>query len=154
MEERKLGRRRFLLTGAAAGAALGAAYVGGWWYYRVRTGDTRGLVLSVLHRHLRHLQVEERDLKSFAEAMHERFSSQRRLAWMGMLGGVYEFVNIYNLVPQTRRGFRGFEDAIVSDFLLSTDFFDNGADDSQPLVYRHAHDPYERICANPFASFD
>ena len=37
-------------------------------------------------------------------------------------------------------------------FLASTDFFQNGADESRPLVYVAFYDPYANSCYNPFGS--
>jgi hypothetical protein len=38
---------------------------------------------------------------------------------------------------------------IASRFLLSTDFFQNGADESRPLRYVTYYDPYRSPCYNP-----
>ncbi len=40
-------------------------------------------------------------------------------------------------------------DAAVRRFLLSTDFFATGADESRPLVYAQLYDPYRNPCYNP-----
>jgi hypothetical protein len=36
-------------------------------------------------------------------------------------------------------------------FLMSTDFFPNGADELRPLRYRQLHDPHISVCYNPMA---
>ena len=45
-------------------------------------------------------------------------------------------------------------DAIGSRFLLSTDFFRHGGDESRALRYVAYFDPYRSPCANPLAEFD
>jgi hypothetical protein len=40
-------------------------------------------------------------------------------------------------------------DAIAARFLLSTDFFQNGADEDRPLRYVAYYDPYRSPCYNP-----
>ena len=40
-------------------------------------------------------------------------------------------------------------DAIASRFLLSTDFFQNGANEAHPLHYVRYYDPYRSPCYNP-----
>lgn len=39
-------------------------------------------------------------------------------------------------------------------FLLSTDFFQNGADESRTMQYVTFYDPYVTACRNPFARLD
>lgn len=151
---RKINRRRFLLYGAAGAAVLTAAYAGGWWWFKVRTGDTEELVMSVLRRHLKGMPIAEEDMRNFARSLQKRYSEHRRLAMLGMLGPIYERVDIYRLMPESRRSFRRFEDTVVGEFLLATDFFDNDADESEPIAYFGPYNTYSRICANPFARFE
>jgi len=40
---------------------------------------------------------------------------------------------------------------LVSSYLLSTDFFKNGMDESGTLKYVGLYDPYKRACAHPFS---
>jgi hypothetical protein len=147
-------RRKLLLGGAAGAAAVVAAYTGGWWWFKVRSGDTEDLVVSVLRRNLRGLAFAEEDMRSFARAVQGRFSSNRRLALLGMLGPLYEHIHVYKLLPRSYQSFRRFEDAVVGDFLLSTDFFEHRPEPEAPLTYHGLHDTYSRICANPFAQLD
>jgi hypothetical protein len=46
------------------------------------------------------------------------------------------------------------DDRICAAFLLSSDFFRNGADESGPVHYLALHDPWKVGCTNPFARFD
>ena len=150
----KFNRRRLLLYGALAGAGLAAAYAGGWYWVRVRNGDTEDLIVSILRRRLRGLQVAPEDMRDFARALQPRFAQHSRLAMLGMLGPIYERVNVYRFLPYSALSFRRFENQIVQEFLLSSDFFAEGADPARPVQYFGARDPVRRICDNPFAVFD
>jgi hypothetical protein len=44
--------------------------------------------------------------------------------------------------------------AVYTNYLLSTDFFRNGADESRPVRYLSYYDPAVTPCNNPFARFD
>lgn len=151
---RRFSRRRLLLTGAAGAAAIAAAYSGAWWYYKVRTGDTEDLIVSVLRRHLGAVPIKDSDMLRFARAVQERYAKNRRLAMMGMLGPIYQRVNVYKLLPSSYESFRRFEDAVVGDFLMSTDFFDRTRKAGTRLNYYGLYTSYERICGNPFAVLD
>jgi hypothetical protein len=45
-----------------------------------------------------------------------------------------------------------FDEAVVTAFLLSSDFFQNGADETRTVRYLAYYDPYKYACGNPFAS--
>ena len=53
---------------------------------------------------------------------------------------------------RVRRGER--IEAVGSRFLLSTDFFQHGGDESRALRYVAYFDPYRSPCYNPLAEFD
>jgi|GEM_PF-1184412 len=150
----KVNRRRFLLYGAAGAAAVGAAYAGGWWWFKVRRGDTEDMIVSILKRHLAGLPVAEEDMRAFARHLQPRFARHRRLAMLGMLGPIYERVDVISWVPGSQPGFRRIEDAVVGEFLLSTDYFDEDADTSEGITYIGPYDAYARICGNPFARLE
>jgi hypothetical protein len=46
------------------------------------------------------------------------------------------------------------EERICLTFLMSSDFFRNGADESKPVRYLSLYEPSKVGCANPFARFD
>lgn len=149
---KKFGRRRLLLGGTLGVGAAFALYSGGWWYFKVREPDPTDIILAVLRRHLDKLIVKEEDLIAFAEAIREKHAHSKTLAWMGMVGPVYQRVDVFSLSSASRAKMRRFEDEIVSEFLLSTDFFHRGADESRELRYLGVFDPYKWKCMNPFAT--
>lgn len=147
---RTFGRRKLLLGGALGAGAAAALYSGGWWYFKVREPDPTDIILAVLRKHTARLIVRDEDLVAFAEAIRERHTHSATLAWMGMLGPVYRRLDIFHLTREMRGKMRRFEDEVVGEFLLSTDFFYRGADETRELRYLGVFDPYERQCMNPF----
>ena len=150
----KFSRRRLFAYGALAGAAATAAYTTGWWWFKVRTGDTQDLIIAVLRRHLDGLPVAEEDMRAFALALQPRYAQHTRLAQLGMLAPLYQRFNLFRFIPRTAASFRHFEDEVVAEFLFSTDFFDPERDPVEPVNYYGARDAERRICGNPFANFD
>jgi hypothetical protein len=150
----KLSRRRLFAYSALIGVAATAAYSVGWWWFKVRQGDTEDLIVSVLRRHLRGLPVLEKDMRDFAQALQPRFAEHARLAQLGMFGPLYERFNVIRFVPGSATSFRYFEDLIVGEFLLSTDFFSAEREQDAEVQYFGARDTKRLICNNPFANFD
>ena len=46
------------------------------------------------------------------------------------------------------------EERICAAFLMSSDFFTNGADETRPVRYLALYEPTKVGCTNPFARFD
>ena len=114
-------RRAFL--GAIAALSLGVGL--GRWFYRPRQLDDPRIeqIAATVRRLLPYLRIEDDALARFAQDLLAR-DQQARLqdeAWLGQ------------------------------QFLLSSDFFWNGADVAKVVGYRAYYDPYELPCANPFA---
>ncbi len=144
-------RRSFIIAGFFT---LLGGYTGGWWLFKVRRRDASDFIIATLRRRLAYLRLEEEGLVQFARDFQEGLSARRRrrAAWAGMLGLAQVHANLLSLLPGTS-GLRQFENEIVTAFLLASDFFFNGADESRPLRYIGLLDPYRRPCANPFARF-
>lgn len=128
------GRRLFL--GLAAGLAGGTLI---FRALRRRTSRPNAIAL-VIERNLGYLQSRAEDRERFARdfalvapmaearlAERERWSNARVEA---------------------------LEERICTTFLLSSDFFRNGADESRPVRYLALHEPTRAGCTNPFARFD
>lgn len=65
--------------------------------------------------------------------------------------GVQAFVRDYTQHRGEIRRFSRPKDDIFERYLLSTDFFRNGADESRPVRYVLFYDPYVSPCWNPCA---
>ena len=128
-------RRAFIATLVAA--ATGA---GGWWFWRNQFGDQTPevrlnpwteLVVSTLRQRLDYLELEEEGVVHFARDLRKR--------------------RLHTLLRRLKAGDAETAEWLVQQFLMSSDFFWNGADESRPVGYMGYYDPYERPCANPFA---
>src|SRR5690606_33907622 len=116
-----LGRRAVLGLGAVAGAAL---VTGGFLTLRELTeGEPRSLAAAV-DRYFHYLKFEPGTTQRFEEDL-ARVGGPTALHWGHM-------------DPGTR-------------FLLSTDFFQNGADETRTLRYVAFFDPYVTPCLTPLA---
>lgn len=125
-------RRKFIKLGLAAAATVGAGSAGGLLYHK-REGVAWHLntleraVISVEDRirsHFDYLQIDQGGLTEYATWHRKLFGS----------------------------GFDARRDPMFYDrFLLSTDFFRNGADESQLVRYLAFYDPYLSPCWNPCA---
>ena len=138
-------RRKFLLAGFAAGAAIFAAYKWRW-------GDQSDVVVAILKRRVGYLNVEPRTFHEFAKHYLELYgeSEHHGLRRLSMLGPALRFMSPYRWL-RPGHAVRRLEDSVVSLYLLSTDFFQNGADEQRAVTYLSFYDPYSTECGNPFA---
>ncbi len=129
------GRRAFITALAAATAGAG-----GWWLWRNQFGDETPdvprnpwteLVILTLRRRLDYLELEEEGMVRFARDLRKR--------------------RLQALLRRLKAGDTEAADWLEQQFLMSSDFFWNGADESRIIGYMGFYDPYERPCANPFA---
>jgi hypothetical protein len=137
--------RRQLLWGITG--ALGA--VSGVFAWRfVRSSDTEAIVM-IIKKRLNYLILDDDNLRQFAKELSASNQvSAKKLRIVPMLGALYEYLpGSGNFIfDALRHG----EERVVSSFLLSSDFFVNGADESRPVKYLGMYDPL-RACGNPFA---
>ena len=125
-------RRKFLKLGVATAAAVGAGSAGTLLYHE-REGVAWHLqrleravvpVEDRIRSHFSYLQLDEAGLAKYGEWHRKLFGS----------------------------GFDARRDPMFYErFLLSTDFFKNGADESQPIRFLSFYDPYISPCWNPCA---
>ena len=106
-----------------------------------RRREPRGSAIArVLEKNLGYLLIGEEDRERFArEFALEAPMAEERLS-----------------DPDRWSGARieGLEARICESFLMSSDFFRNGADESKPVRYLALYQPPTRGCTNPFARFD
>jgi len=138
-------RRKFLLAGFAVGAAIFAAYKWRW-------GDPSEAVVAILKRRVGYLKVEPGTFHDFAgRYLEQRSEYQKRLLRrLSLLGPALRFMSPYRWLGPAHP-LRLLEDSVVSLYLLSTDFFQNGADEQRAVTYVSFYDPYSAECRNPFA---
>ncbi len=139
-------RRRFLLGGL--GIAIVAA-LGVWGADIVSESE----IVSAVRRRLSFLRFDEAGVHSFAKD-HIRVLLTKRPSWYRWK---YHFYALFHK-PVARWGMSNdrrsrrerLEDYFATMYLLSSDFFVKGADESRLIQYVSLYDPM-RACGNPFA---
>lgn len=140
--------RRALLIGVGVVAVAGLGAVGA-------DLATEAEIVSAVRRRLSMLKLDEAGLHAFAKAQIATLLAKRptvarvktRLRAALAKAPVVHYEGI-STDKRTRR--QRFEDNLATVFLLSSDFFWNGADESRVVKYRELYDPM-RACGNPFA---
>jgi hypothetical protein len=135
--------RRKLIIGSivAAVAVVGA---------RLGLASPEDAVMRVLRKRLDYLQLDPDGVRRFAADVQQRkFISRFRLTAIDFAGPLYSEADVS---PDGRFGsvLRHGEDHLVTQFLISSDFFINGADTGRVVMYRGWFNPL-RACGNPFA---
>jgi hypothetical protein len=135
-------RRYFLLSGL--GALCGIV---GW---RFLQSSDESAVIKVLHKRLNYLRLDDAGVRRFArDLMANRFLSSARLRTIDAAGLLYTglALNAHNKLDD---GIRHGEDRLVTQYLISSDFFANGADETSIVHYVGYFDPTVG-CNSPFA---
>jgi hypothetical protein len=147
----KLTRRRFLLAAVPVCTSL---YIGGWWIFNVRRGETPQIVISILKKRLNYLNISDQNLEAFASDLQATLPSgiRKLVSWAGILEPVYSRIEVFHATPYTKKRFEELEEFIISRFLLSSDFFYNNEREDREIQYIGLF-PYARPCGNPFARF-
>ena len=132
-----------------AGVLGGLAAVTGWRYWRSNEEDA---ILLVLRKRLDYLQLDPQGARAFAtDLAASHLLSRMRLKLIGTFAPLYTRFGL-NGHDALQAGIRHGEERVVSNFLLSSDFFINGADTARTVRYLGFYDPL-RACSNPFARF-
>jgi hypothetical protein len=138
------GRRRFLIALGGGAGAIGA-YFGLNWFF----GDPRDVTVAVLHRRCGGMYVNEDTFERFAGEYADwkgRTDLLRHLSALSLPLGMW---SPYEWVLPLHR-LRRLEDSIVTQYLLSTDFFLHGANLRREIQYMSFYDPMITACRNPF----
>jgi len=113
-------------------------------------------IVAAVRRRLPHLQLDDAGLQAFAKDKVDELLAKRP-TWFrikyhirGILSKPGELIGIRFPYTDGRSKRERLEDNLATIYLLSSDFFWNGADESQPVKYRALYDPI-RACGNPFA---
>jgi hypothetical protein len=140
-------RRTFIWGGVGAGAL---AAIAGW---RLAANSQQDVVISVLRRRLGYLRLDEAGMRRFAaDLVATGKISGSRLRALGAFSPLYSSIA---LITHDRwmHGIKHGEERITTLYLMSSDFFVNGANESLPVRYLRLYsaqtDPV--ACSNPFA---
>jgi hypothetical protein len=113
--------------------------------------DFETVVLKILKQDLKALNIQEKHFKRFiADAQNSSYVSKVMFDKKKKV-----FISIFHILPKVglpgESKYSELRQRIVSDFLLSTDFFVNGMDPTKDVKYVGLFDPYLRPCQNPFS---
>ena len=140
--------RRSLLIGLGIAAAAVVGVVG--------IGDvvTETEIASAVRRRLGTLNLDEAGLHAFAKDQIATLLAKRP-TWRRVKTRLRSALSKapvihYDISTDKRTRRERLEDNLATVFLLSSDFFWNGADESRVVKYRELYDPM-RACGNPFA---
>jgi hypothetical protein len=141
-------KRRSLLIGSLGIAVVAALGVLGAEY------ATETEIVSGIRRRLPFLKFDTAGLHRFAKD-YEGVMLQKRPSWYRWK---YHFHNLFNKPPAAQWGISNdkrnrkehLEDDLATLYLLSSDFFANGADESRVIQYLAYYDPM-KPCNNWFA---
>jgi hypothetical protein len=135
-------RRSFLI--ASAGALVGAVGL------RYGFSSDSAAIAKIIRKRLSYLRIDEAGLQQFAaDGVRQKLAKSLRVRTIDAMGDLYFHMT---LSPQSRLGdkVRHTEDRVVTQFLLSSDFFINNADKNRTVRYLGYYDPMV-ACSNPFA---
>jgi hypothetical protein len=136
-------RRTFLLSGAAVISALAA-----WQYFGANVVD---VIQMIVRKRLDYLALDPEGLERFAHDMAAlHINSKARLQTVSFLRPAYVRFPLSSGHNRFAYLLRHGEDRIVSTYLISSDFFVNGMNESRVVSYLGLPDPL-RACGNPFA---
>ena len=135
-------RRHILLAGF--GALCGLAGL------RLALSKDESAIVKVVYKRLSYLKLDDAGVRQFAhDVQREHVVSSARLHLLDAAGPLYTdtALTAHNGVNDALH--HG-EDRITAQYLLSSDFFRNGGDETRTVRYLGYYDP-RVACNNPFA---
>ena len=137
-----MNRRQFINLG---GLALGALVI-----WRLSKSDQDAIAM-MLYTRLDYLKLDPKGVRQFAHELAARNElSSTRLHLLDALGPIYRHMTQWPLTAKALSAVHHGEERIVTQYLIGSDFFINGADESRVVHFLGMLDPL-RACSNPFA---
>lgn len=141
--------RRALLTGGLA--CLTVLVAAPYAAYQYRYGNPADIVIAILRRRVGYLRTAPGSFERFAnEYLAYKAQHREQLARLSIIALPFTYVTLYRWLP-LGHWLRRLEDNVVGKYLLSTDFFIHGADESRRVEYLSFYEPHLAPCRNPFA---
>jgi hypothetical protein len=144
-----MNRRRVLLGGLGI---IGVVGLGAWGFGRM---GAEAEIIAVLRRRLSFLELDAEGLHLYAIDQVTAFLGKRLPTWNRLRyhfkSAVAPSFKRYYRSTDTRSRITQAEDSLVSTFLLSSDFFLNGSDESRLVRYVAFYDPLRPCTGDPFA---
>jgi len=136
--------RRMLLLGGAGGL-FGLAGL------RLGLVTPESAVAIIIRRQLAYLKIDDADVERFArDYTAAGRTSRNKLRLVAAVEPLFRLLPVGGAGPASvRYG----EERVVTEFLLSSDFFVNGGDVALPVRYLGVHEPWKpgNVCRHPFA---
>jgi hypothetical protein len=139
-------RRQFLASIAAGVTGLVA------WRYFASTEE--GAIVEIIRKRLPYLKLDSKGVNAFAKDLVKRgLLSSKKLRLIDMAGPVYTQLSSHLGNNSLAYNFKHGEERIASMYLMSTDFFRNGHDESKVVRYIEFYEPFVKIhpCSTSFA---
>jgi hypothetical protein len=134
-------KRRFFLA-----AALAAGGATGWAYWRSTPEQS---IVAILYKRLGYLKLDPGGIERFAQDFAGRHVlSSARLRAVGMLWPLYRRLSLNSSGWCAHANHA--EERIVSTYLISSDFFIGGSDQTKTVCYLGCYDALTHACGNPF----
>lgn len=140
-----MNRRNFAKLLVGIGAAASTGYVAFTDFYDI--------VDKIVRKELSYLPISDDVYDSFiTDVRRERainhFGTKKELfAQIHFMSGD----SLGSILPY-RYKYEQYQNDIIANFLLSTDFFQNKMDETELIRYVGLFHPYKRACSNPFSS--
>jgi hypothetical protein len=141
-------RRRGFLIGLGELGVLSA--IGGW---RVARTTPQEAIITVLRKRLDYLRLDEAGIRRFANDLVARGDvSPVRLRVLAAFAPLYNRLSLRGHTGWLQTVRHG-EERVTTAFLLSSDFFKNGRNESLPVHYVGFYEPMVNPvpCGSPFA---
>ncbi len=130
-------------------SVIPVSFFGVYGVFKYFTAKPEDVVVSILQRRLGYLSLGQDDLRNFSMTYVKRKAQhKKKLTLLSVIADPLRFISPYQFLPAGHT-FRRMEDNVVSLFLLSTDFFQNDADENRSIAYLGYYDPLIAICRNP-----
>jgi hypothetical protein len=127
-------KRRKFLTIAGIGGLVAAITS-----FKFISTSYEEAAVELIEEELSFLKLDREGVRKFAADYSKTKNSSYRLTIRG-----YAFFGV-------KAAQSGKVNQLVSGYLLSTDFFTNGRDETRQVKYVGLYDPYSRPCSHPFS---
>ena len=135
----RINRRKFIIYATTVPMYL---FLGASW---LRSGrkSLDLFIVDILKKRLDYLIVDDATLFRFAQVVVDNGFNPNRL-WK-LRGYLYSEYRLFDWALEE------YAEVIAAQFLMSSDFFWNGADLSREVKFRAFYDPLRQPCLNPFS---
>ena len=154
--KRRISRRAFIISSTVGIFTVAtSAWTVKSGYLSTQDRITR-IIFAIFEKRLSYLKWDKAQVMTFIKDFITYPGNQEYLEKVRYLSFFYPLYVHTGWLESTSfatNKIRNFEERIVTQFLLSTNFFREGADETKPVKYLYYYDPYKTPCQNPFAQW-